>query len=309
MIMRKPSLIGLTILALSMSGVAAAQQPAAAPTAPKPAAKAPAKAPAAPKQDATAAPAAKPASDPDAELQEAVQQAGDDPAALARNLQGYLVKYPDTPKATAIYHALVEAEMQLQNSKLALQYAEKVIAAQPGDIQTTYLAISLLEKQPDDASQTQGVTYGTQLLDAVNKANPDSRPPTMTIEDWQAGRDKFMMNVHVIRGRMEHNLHKNDDATSDFNESFRLLPNADAAMNLGQLAEENKKHDEAIHQYAIAFMIVTPDDEAVNRDMLRAKIGAIWHQTHDSDAGLGDLLLSSYDKVKPATAAPAPTKP
>jgi tetratricopeptide (TPR) repeat protein len=308
--MRKPSLVGLTILVFSLCGLAVAQQPAATPAAPKPAApaKAPTKAPAAPKPDSAAAPAAP---DPDAELQDAVTQAGDDPAALARNLQGYLVKYPDTPKATAIYHALVDAEMQLQNPKLALQYAEKVIAAQPGDIQTTYLAVSLLEKQPDEASQTQGVTYGTQLLDAVGKADPAARPPTMTIEDWQAGRDKFLMNVRVIRGRMERNLRKNDDATNDFNASFRLLPNADAAMNLGEIAEENKKPDEAIHQYAIAFMIVTPDDEGVNRDTLRAKIGTIWHQTHDSDAGLGDLLLSSYDKVKPASAAPspAPAKP
>ena len=108
------------------------------------------------------------------------------------------------------------------------------------------------------------------------------------------------MNLRVLRGQMERRLHKTDDATKDFTESFRVQPNADAAMNLGEMAEEGRKSDEAVHQYALAFMLADPADPAVNRDKLRSKIETLWHQTHDSDAGLGDLMLAAYDKVKPA---------
>src|ERR1700722_17936268 len=74
--------------------------------------------------------------DPDTELQLTVQQAGGDNATLIKNLEAYLVRYPDSPRRTAIYRALMQTEMQLHNQKSALDYAEKIIALQPEDTQT-----------------------------------------------------------------------------------------------------------------------------------------------------------------------------
>jgi thiol-disulfide isomerase/thioredoxin len=305
--MRWPTRVLVFFLALMMTGAAWAQQAPASSSAPP--AKAPAKKPPAaapkPKSDASAAPAQDPLADPDAELQIVVRQAGNDPATLVKNLGAYLVKYPDSPRRTAIYRALLEAEINLHHEKSALDYAEKIIVLQPEDSQSMYLAASLLEKLPDEASQHRAIDYDTHLIDRVSKADPDSRPQQMTLEDWQSGRTKFMVDLYVMRGRLQHHLHKNEDAVKDLTAGFKLLPNAEAALTLGEIAEEGKHSDEAIRQYAAAFILSSeeqPDAQSppLDRERLRLRMGNLWRFTHDSNAGLGDILLTAYDRNREA---------
>jgi thiol-disulfide isomerase/thioredoxin len=312
--------IVLCFLALTVSHAALGrQQPSSSQAAP------PAKAPAAqqkkPAAPAQAAPKAKSAPEhaepqdstpnPDAELQAAVQQAASDGAALIRNLEAYLVKYPDSPRRAAIYRALLESEMQLQNQRKALDYAEQVIAIQPEDSQTLFLAATLLEKMPDEASHARAIGYDTHLIELVAKADPESRSPQMTLEDWQAGRNKFTMNLYVLRGKIERHLHKNDEAVKDLSEGFRLLPNVEAALNLGEIAEERKNADEAVRQYAVAFLLAgqDPEENTVSREALRLEMGNLWRRSHDSNAGLGDILLASYDKARALAKADNPETP
>jgi thiol-disulfide isomerase/thioredoxin len=296
----------LCLLALIMTGAARAQQtpsPSTTPPTKAPAKKSPAasQSSAKPKSDEAAAPAQDAAPDPDAELQLAVRQAGNDSATLVQSLEAYLVKYPDSPRRGAIYRALLESEMNLHNQKAALDYAEKVIAVQPEDSQSMYLAVTLLEKMPDEESWLRAVEYDTRLIDRVSKADPESRSQQMTLEDWQAGRNKFLVDLYVLRGRLQHHLRKNNDAVKDLTAGFRLLPNAEAALTLGEIAEENELSDEAIRQYATAFMLASqeqPDANGPSMDLesLRLRMGNLWRFTHDSNTGLGDILLSAYDR-------------
>jgi len=308
----------LCLVAIIMTGAAWAQQtapPSTAPPAKAPAKKPPAasQSPSTPKSDAAAPPQDAPL-DPDAELQVLVRQAGNDSAALVQSLEAYLVKYPDSPRRGAIYRALLESEMNLHNQKAALDYAEKVIAIQPEDSQSMYLAVTLLEKMTDETSLLRAVDYDTRLIDRVSKADPESRPQQMTLEDWQAGRNKFLVDLYVLRGRVQHHLHKNDDAVKDLTAGLRLLPNAEAALTLGEIAEENKHSDEAIRQYATAFILSSqeqPDANGPSMDLesLRLRMGNLWRFTHDSNAGLGDILLSAYDRSRDQAKADKPDAP
>ena len=303
------------LLTLSLHAVASGQQSQPPPSAPpaKSTANQTKKAPAA-AQSATKPKSAPETEEPqsaapdsDAELQIAVQQAANDNAALIKNLEAYLVRYPDSPRRVAIYRALLESEMQLHNQKTALDYAEKVIAIQPEDSQTMYLAVTILEKMPDDASQIHAIDYDTRLIERVAKANPESRPQQMTLDDWQAGRNKFTMDLYILRGRMERHLHKNDEAVKDLTAGFRLQPSAEAALNLGEIAEEEKHADEAVRQYALAFILAGEEQDAtMNRNSLRLRMGNLWRFTHDSNAGLGDVLLAAFDKNKELSKADQP---
>jgi thiol-disulfide isomerase/thioredoxin len=312
--MRWHPIVLAILLTLGLRAAARAQQTPSAPKAPaKTAPKAEKKTPSAqPSTDSNATPPADAqqttAPDPDAELQLAVQQANNDNAALVRNLEAFLAKYPDSPRRMAIYRALAQSEMQAHDSKGALEYAEKVIAVQPEDSQTMYLAAMILEKMPDDASQAHGIEYDTQLIERVAKADPESRPQQMTLDDWQAGRKKFTTELYVLRGRMERNLHKNDEAVKDLTTAYHLHPSADAAQTLGEIAEEGKHSDEAIRQYASAFMLAGEDPEtsAATENAMRLRMGNLWRFTHDSNAGLGDALLAAYDQNKLAAKTEQP---
>jgi len=244
----------------------------------------------------------------------AVRGANNDPATLVKNLEDYLAKYPDSPRRGAIYRGLLEAEMNLHNQKSALDYAEKVIAIQPEDSQSMYIAVTLLEKLPDEASHLRAVDYDSRLIDRVSKADPESRPQQMTLDDWQAGRNKFMADLYDLRGRLQHHLHKNDDAVKDLTASYRLLPNAEAALTLGEIAEEDKHADEAVRQYATAFMLASQEPADANGpsmdlDSLRLRMGNLWRFSHESNAGLGDIMLSAYDRSRDAAKAEKPDAP
>ena len=307
------------LLALILTGVVWGQQlpsPSSAPPAKAPAKKSPVPSPstAQPKSDEAAAEPQNSAPDPDAELQLVVRQAGNDSATLVKSLEDYLVKYPDSPRRAAIYRALLESEMNLHNPKSALEYAEKVIAIQPEDSQSMFLAVALLERIPDEASQLRAIGYDTQLIDRVSKADPESRPQQMTLDDWQAGRNKFMADLYVSRGRLQHHVHKNVEAVKDLTTGFRMVPNAQAALTLGEIAEEDRRADDAIRQYATAFMLAsqeTPDANGptVNLDSLRLRMGNLWRFAHDSNTGLGDILLSAYDRSRDAAKADKPDAP
>ena len=305
------------LLALSLAGLARAQQsPASASPANTPAKTSPTASQAAtkPKSEEPAADSQDSAPDADAELQILVRQAGNDPATLIKNLESYLSRYPDSPRRGPIYRALIESNMSLHNSQVALDYAEKVIALQPEDSQSTYLAVTLLEKIPGDANQQKAFDYGTRLIDRISKANPDSRPQQMTLEDWQAGRNKFLVDLYVLRGRVQRHLHKDDAAARDLTIAFRLMPNAEAALTLGEIAEEEKHADEAIREYATAFMLAGEEqsDSAgppLDREMLRLRMGNLWRYSHPTSAGLGDIVLSAYDASRDALIADKPELP
>jgi len=317
--MRWKSRFASYLLAVSLAGTAWAQQ--SPPTSSAPPAKAPAKkspaspqSTAKPKTDDAPAQPQDSAPDPDAELQIVVRQAGNDPAALVKTLEAYLTKYPDSPRRGVIYRALAESEMSLHNLQAALDYAEKTIAIQPEDSQSTYLAVTLLEKMPGDANQTRAIDYDTRLIERVSKADPDSRPQQMTLEDWQAGRNRFLVELYVLRGRLQRHMHKNDDAVKDLTAGFQLIPNADAALTLGEIAEERKESDEAIRQYATAFALAgqEPADansQPLDRDTLRLRIGNLWRFTHPTNAGLGDVMLTAFDHSREVARADKPDAP
>jgi thiol-disulfide isomerase/thioredoxin len=113
---------------------------------------------------------------------------------------------------------------------------------------------------------------------------------------------------------LQHHLNKNDDAVKDLTAGFQLLPNAEAAMTLGEIAEENKHSDEALRQYATAFVLTSQEPPDANSppldlDLLRLRMGNLWRFSHDSTVGLGDIVLSAYDRSRAIAKADKPDAP
>ena len=240
------------------------QTPPAAPAAP---AKAPTQSPAQqpPKQNSgtsqqpppnPAPPAHPPASqsqapppitpDPEAELEKAIQDANNDSAAIVRNLEDYMKRFPDSPRKPEIYRAIVESAMQVRDSATALDYAERLIAIDPNDAEMMMLASSMLETKGDEESLKRAVDYSSRVLTQIQNANAADRSPQMSAEEWEAGRKRAEMSVYILRGHLEMDLKDYDDAQKDFTASAQLIPNPEAALDLGEIAELQHRPDEAI---------------------------------------------------------------
>lgn len=234
--------------------------------------------------------------DSERELQNIIQQAGNDRAALVRNLEDFLKRFPDAPRKLEIYRAIVESAMQLHDSARALNYAERIVALNPEDISVTMLAIDLLERSDDEAGLSRATDYASRLLDRVQKSQITSKSARVSAGDWEENKKRVIMTVYLIRGRLWKQRRNYDAAAQDFENSFKLLPNAPAAEKLGEIAELRRDFPRAIENYATAFALPDEYGIPVDRAEVRRKLGNIWKQTHGSEAGLGDKILAAYDQ-------------
>jgi thiol-disulfide isomerase/thioredoxin len=249
---------------------------------------------------------AKPPS-PAEELQKAIESAGNDRAALVRNLESYLQTYPESPQRPQIYRALVEACLQLRDVPRATDYAERIVALTPDDMSITILTIQLLEKSGDEAALRRAVTYASRVLDYVKSSSLDQKSPRVSEQEWEDQKNRDQMSVLLLRGRLEYKLHETPAARSDYQASYSLLPNASAALHLGELDELEKNYTSAITEYARAFALADSSSPGASREEIRLKLGNVWRLAHGSDAGLGDFMLHTFDEVT-SVSTPKPAR-
>jgi thiol-disulfide isomerase/thioredoxin len=241
------------------------------------------------------------------ELEKAIANAGNDRAALVRNLKNYLQRIPDSPRRAAVYRALVESCEQLRDSACALDFAERLIAIQPDDSEIMMLAVNLLRQQGDSASLTRANGYISRVLDRIDKSKPDERPARSSLSDWQDHRDNLRAALYLLRGQIEDSQHKYDAATRDLRLSFSIRPNAAAAKVLGEIAEIHRDLPGAIEEYTFAFVLPeTGPGGKVDRREVRWKLRNLWIQVHGSERGLGEEILSAYDRLTAPPANPGP---
>jgi thiol-disulfide isomerase/thioredoxin len=251
---------------------------------------------------ATGAPQnATPAVDPEVELKATIEAAGNDRAAFVRNLEDYLKRFPDTPRKAEIYRALIDANLQLREPAKALDAAEREIAIDPQDTSTMMLAANLLEQQGGDTALARAIGYITRVYDRIEKTPVEDKPARDSEAEFHSQQRSAEMTLLLVRGRLESDRHAYDAAITDLQASYNLKPNPAAALQLGQIAELQKKTDVAIEQYLLAFVIPSMEGAEVDRADVRKKLGNMWQLKNGSQAGLGERVLQTYDHLNQET--------
>src|ERR1700686_2172412 len=174
---------------------------------------------------------------PSEELQQTINAAGNDRAALVRNLEAYLLKYPESPQRPQIYRALVEASLQLRDTARAAGYAERVVALTPEDMSITLVAIQLLQRSGDEAGLRRAVSYAGRVLAFVERTGLDDKSPKMAPEEWRIAKARDRASVLQLRGELYLKLKESAAAQKDFESSYAVLPTPGAAEKLGGVAE------------------------------------------------------------------------
>ena len=190
--------------------------------------------------------------------------------------------------------------MQLREQAKALDAAERAIAADPQDTSTLMLAANLLEQQGGDANLARAIGYVTRVYDRVEKTPIEDKPARDSEAEFLSQQRSAEMTLLLVRGKLEYDRLAYDAAISDLQASFKLRPNPAAALQLGEIAEMQKKTDAAIEQYLLAFVIPSMEGAEVDRAEVRKKLGNMWQLAHGSQAGLGERILETYDRLNPA---------
>ena len=242
----------------------------------------------------------------EAALEKAFAASGDDRAALVRNLQQYLLEFPNAPRKPEVYRALVDACQHLRDDPCALNYAERLVAIKPDDSDMMLIAVNYLQRKGDDESLTRAMGYVTRVLDRVEKSLPEDRPSGESVDAWQARQQTLRGVLYYLRGQIRYSRQDYDAAGKDLEASYTIRPSASTAEMLGEIAELNGDSRKAIDEYTLAFVLPDPGPEGqVNRPKIRERLGNAWREVHGSDQGLGDAILAAYDRVASSADATA----
>ncbi|HEX5424103.1 MAG TPA: redoxin domain-containing protein [Candidatus Acidoferrales bacterium] len=246
------------------------------------------------------------AHEPDAEaaLEKVFAVSGDDRAALVTNLQKYLLEFPDAPRKADVYRALVDACQHLHNDSCVLDYAERSIAIQPDDSDMMLIAVTYLQQAGDDESLARASGYVTRVIDRVEKSLPAEHAPNQSLVQWETHKQNLRGVLYFLRGQIRYRRQDYQGAAKDLDASYAIRPSVSAAELLGEIAELQGNAQKALREYTLAFVL--PDAEPggeVDRRAIRKRLGNLWREVHGSDQGLGDEILSEYDRVSSGAGA------
>ncbi len=158
------------------------------------------------------------------ELQKAIDDAGNDRAALIRNLEAFLKTYPESPQRAAIYRAIVESSVKVDDYPRATDYAERLVAIRPEDPSINILAIQLLDRYGDSAGWRRAISYCTRVLEQIDQASSADKSPRLSAESWENDKKRDRSSVLLIRGRLYQKLNDFANAQKDYQASYAQIP-------------------------------------------------------------------------------------
>jgi thiol-disulfide isomerase/thioredoxin len=109
--------------------------------------------------------------------------------------------------------------------------------------------------------------------------------------------DRGLASVLIFEARAQGLLDHKDDAIQLAESSYKIFPSVEGAREASRWLSASGKDREAVQYLADAFTIAglhSADLEIAND---RARLSELYARVNGSDAGLGDLILKSYDQT------------
>ncbi len=262
---------------------------------------APASAPRPPALGAKKPAPASPTADEEAQaLAEAIESASGNPQALIKNLEDFLVRFPNTARRQPVLQTILKQALEANDPRKAVVYTEKLLDLEPDDPNLLVTLVEFLDQTgppADAASLSTAAQYATRFVERAEKLSKEARPASVPEDKWRETQALMLATGYLMRGRILAKLGGSDKAFADYEKSYAAYPTAQVAERLGDLASQKGETDRAIDYYATAFAFPEKGADPARRNQLRRKLGSSYVAKHQSEKGLGDLILARYDEL------------
>ena len=242
-------------------------------------------------------PSPEPSPQPNIEEQQDLMHAvneGTSPVDLIRALEAHLAKYPNTVQRAEVERTLAKAAIESNDVPRIAKYGESVAATSPDDFQLLdRLAYSfLILGGPENAGKA--YKYARAFEDLVD------RMPVATGRDaahQQDDQERAMSRALMYQARARTIQNDSADALRLVARAFSAYPGEESAREWAEVLIHASRQGDAIEHLADAFVIPDPYATDEKRQGDRLLLGELYTKLHGSEKGLGDLVLSSYDRV------------
>lgn len=246
-------------------------------------------------------PPPKPAADPEEAEREhfnqVMMEAGTSSIDYARALEQHLEEFPDTPRRPVIERSIVQAAMEARDYRRLIRFGERVLNREPDNFTVLERVTRALLRSNDKAASEKALRFARQYEATLRKLEESGPPETPDRGTLIRQLEIRLGKALLYQGRAAGNLGKMEEAADLSRRGYETNPTAESAREMGRWLSRLGRDDEAIQAYAEAFVIADSErtDEIQATD--RARLKEFYLKHHDSEAGLGDLLLKAYDRA------------
>ncbi|HEV8145377.1 MAG TPA: thioredoxin-like domain-containing protein [Bryobacteraceae bacterium] len=228
------------------------------------------------------------------ELTQALTEANASPMEAIRALEAYLKKYPDAPARAEIERMLVKAAIDTKDDRRTALYGELVLATAPDDV-VLLDRVARAELALGGSENAAKALEHAKVFEAIIvQLGPGSGRDAGR---KQEERDRSLARMLLYQSRAKSQLGKKDEAEPLAARAFSVYPNEESAREWSVALAAMGRHEDAVQRLADAFAI--PDARASDADRAtdRKLLGEIYRKLHGSEKGLGDVILSAYDRT------------
>ncbi len=252
-------------------------------------------APPPPQQKTAEAPAQ---SSEEQDLKQAIQSSGGSEQIIMDNLDGFLLKHPTSKHKDEIETELFKLATKLQNRDRAIVYGEKILTSDVANIEILTAMVTNLRSRKGEGDLAKALVFGDRLVKSLEDIfTTRTKPMKVSPALWERQKGNAFAAIHLLRGQLHNDLGNLEKAEADFLKSYKQSPMAAAVAGLAGIAEKRKNTEQAIDFYAQAFVRSMDSEEGVDRADLRKKLGQLYVQKNNSEKGLGDLVIKTYDTI------------
>jgi thiol-disulfide isomerase/thioredoxin len=231
-------------------------------------------------------------------LQKAIGEAGSSATELMLAIENHLRQYPDSPKRADLERALVKSAMDLNDDKRLMEFGERVLSRDPNNTQVLEHVTTAWLHQGDKAGAQRALDHARHFAELIqltyqnDKFEPGGGSAEVKRkEDFDRGKARALLLEARANGLLGHN----HDAVQLAESSYTLFPSVEAAREAARWLAADGKDQEALEYLTHAFTIAGLRSADADGAADRARMSELYRKLHGSEAGLGDLVLKSYD--------------
>ncbi|HEV2445492.1 MAG TPA: TlpA disulfide reductase family protein [Candidatus Sulfopaludibacter sp.] len=233
-------------------------------------------------------------------LRQALSEAGNSPVELARAIEHHLKQYPDSPQKPDLERALFKSAMDLNDDRRVLLYGEAVLARDPDNRQYLQALIAALLRAGQRPGVERALAHARHLEELIRRTYKDDKFVPGGGREVARRKDEYdraLASALIFQARAQGLLDRKDDAIQLAESSYKLVPSVEGAREAARWLSASGQDREAITYLAEAFTIAGLQSADLNGARDRASLSELYSKLNGSQAGLGDLILKTYDQT------------
>jgi len=230
-------------------------------------------------------------------LQDAVRSSEDNPQVLIKNLEAFLERFPTSARREQVLQFVYQSALRANDPQTAIQYGEKLLVLKPDDPALLSSLVDLLDRQDDASSRVKALQYAMKFVERAEREVNESAPSAAGKGKSPESASVMLAAAYVTRGKLYAKSGETDKAVADYEKSYAAYPSEHLAERLGDLAAKKNDLGRALNEYATAFAFPAPGIDPSHREEVRRKLGSCYVALHQSEEGLGDMVLTRYDEL------------